>query len=257
MDHRAPGPSVRHTFRYLAPGEPRPGDRLHLGDDDAHHCRRVVRRAVGDAVELIDGAGGLWAATVVACDPDAVVVQVGDPRPAPAPAPVRLAVGLLDSGGLDLVVQKGAELGVSDLAVVHTARVRRAPDPAAWVRRKERLERVAAAAARQCGRAQLMRVHGLVPFAAIVADTPAAMGILIDPAGEEPLGRRLARVRPGDGPLTILVGPEAGFDRAEVDGAADAGWTVCGMGDAVLRAETAAIAAATLACAAAGALGGA
>lgn len=248
---------MRHTFRYLAPAGPRQGDRVALGPDDAHHCRRVVRRAVGDAVELMDGAGGLWAGVIVECGPDAVVVEVGEPRPAPPPAPVRLAVGLLDSGRLDLVAEKATELGVEELVVVGTARARRAPDPAAWARRQGRLERVVAAAARQCGRARLMRVRGLVPFAAIVADTPAAMGILIDPAGEEPLVRRLAASGAGpDAPVTLLIGPEAGFARDEVARAAAAGWSVCGMGDAVLRAETAAVAAATLACAAAGGLGG-
>lgn len=248
---------MRHTFRYLVPGSPAPGDRVALDRDDAHHLRRVVRRGAGDEVELADGAGGLWSATVVAADAEGVVVQVGERRTAPDLAPVRLAVGLLDSARLDMVAEKAAELGVAELVVVTTERVRRTPAADAWERRRARLERVVAAAARQCGRARLMAVRGLVPFAAIVVETPAAMGIVVDPAGEAPPGRALARAGAGDGPLTVLVGPEAGLSRDEVAAAAAAGWAVCGMGDAVLRAETAAIAAATLACASTGHLGGA
>ena len=52
------------------------------------------------------------------------------------------------------------------------------------------------------------------------------------------------------------MGPEAGFAAEEVAAAREGGWQVCRMGHAVLRAETAAIAAATLACARLGDLGG-
>lgn len=251
---------MRHTFRYLVAAPPEPGARVALGPDDAHHCRRVVRRGVGDEVELIDGAGGCWAATVVEASGERVVVEAGAPRPVPELAPVRLAVGLLDSARLDMVVEKAAELGVRELAVVGTARVRRTPADRAWERRLERLERIVASAVRQSGRGRLTAVRGLVPFAAIVAETPAAMGILIDPAGTDPFAGALARAAAragGPEPLTVLVGPEAGFAREEVAAAADAGWAVCGMGPAVLRAETAAIAAAALAATATGHLGGA
>jgi RsmE family RNA methyltransferase len=51
------------------------------------------------------------------------------------------------------------------------------------------------------------------------------------------------------------VGPEAGFGDAEVALARDAGLAVCGLGTAILRAETAALVAVSLALAAGGALG--
>lgn len=244
---------MRHTFRYLVTGPLAAGDRVMLAPDDARHCARVVRRGVGDMVELIDGDGGLWAATITALD-GGVEVMVGARRPAPALAPVILGVGLLDSARLDLVVEKATELGVRECAVVLTGRVRRVPEDAAWRRRADRLGRVVQAAARQSGRGRLMPVRGLVPFGDIVADTAPGTGFLIDPAGDIPLGAAL-RAAPPEHPRTLLVGPEAGFARDEVDHAAAAGWTICTLGPAVLRAETAAVTAVALACDAAGHLG--
>lgn len=245
---------MRHVFRYLVDRLPAEGGLVELGADDAHHLVRVVRRSAGEQIELADGAGTRHRAEVVEAG-ERVVARVGPRLPDLPPAPVRLAVGLMEAGRLDLVAEKAAELGVGTLAVVASERVRRTPEPDAWARRADRLGRVVAAACRQCGRARLMPVEGLVPFAGIVADTPGADGILIDPRGGTALAGTLARRPPGGPAVTLLVGPEAGFAPGEVDLARAAGWTVAGLGPAVLRAETAALAAATLACAAAGGLG--
>ena len=245
---------MKHTFRYLAPGPLAEGDRVALRPDDARHCVRVVRRGVGDTVELIDGAGGLWAATVAAVGAGVDVV-VGARRPAPELAPVVLAVGLLDSARLDLVVEKATELGVRECVVTLSERVRRVPEEPAWRRRAERLDRVVEAAARQSGRGRLMRVRGLVRFGDIVADTATGTGFLIDPGGDIPLGAALRAATRPERPLTVLVGPEAGFAEHEVRRAEAAGWTICTLGASVLRAETAALTATALACEAAGHLG--
>ena len=57
---------MRHTFRYLLDAPVAPGARVVLGRDDSHHLTRVVRRRTGDAIEVGDGVGGAWSATVVA-----------------------------------------------------------------------------------------------------------------------------------------------------------------------------------------------
>jgi 16S rRNA (uracil1498-N3)-methyltransferase len=100
-----------------------------------------------------------------------------------------------------------------------------------------------------------MPVRGLVPFDAVVAETPAGTGFLIDPRGDTPL---VGAVRPpgqGGPPVTLAVGPEAGFAADEVDAAREAGWSVCTLGPQILRAETAAIVSVAVALTAVGHLG--
>jgi 16S rRNA (uracil1498-N3)-methyltransferase len=242
---------VRHTFRYLVAEAPAPGDEVALSPDDSHHLSRVVRRRPGDAVELTDGAGRLWPAVVVATGARATV-RAGEPRDAPRPPPVALFLGLTDWARVDLVVAKAAELGVRDLALMTSERVGRVPGPDAWERRRRRLERVAAAAARQSGQAWLPRLRGLVPFGDALAEVPPGEGCLIDPRGDAAISAVVGRF----GRAALLVGPQAGFSEAEVAHARAAGLAVCGLGPAVLRTETAAIAAVTLALAAAGRLAG-
>lgn len=245
---------MRHTFRYLVTDLATAGDEVVLGATDAHHLTRVVRRGVGEQVELFDGVGLRVRGTVSAVSDAGVRVRVGVALPPLAPAPVRLVVGTMEAARLDLVAEKAAELGVAELIVIAGSRSRRAPDAAAWQRRAARLERVIGAACRQCGRGRLMPVRGLVPFAAIVGEDAGSDRILIDPRGTSPLHAALADRDPV-APVTLAIGPDAGFAADEVAAATGAGWSVAQLGPAVLRAETAALAAATLACAAAGGLG--
>jgi 16S rRNA (uracil1498-N3)-methyltransferase len=234
---------VRHTFRYLVEDPLAEGAEVVLGADDAHHLARVVRRRPGDAVELIDAAGGIWPAVVTALEPAARVrVTAAAPR-TPPPARVTLYQGLVEWGRLDTVVEKAVELGAGEVVVFRSERARRVPDPEAWGRRRERLDRVAAAAARQCGRAPLPPVRGLVPFDRVPAEIPDGEGFLIDPRGDAALPAAIGAHAAPAARIALVVGPEAGFSADEVAAARHGGLAVCHLGSTVLRAETAAIAA--------------
>lgn len=245
---------MRHLFRYVVDGAPVEGAVLTLPADDSHHLARVVRRRPGDAVEVIAPGGDLWPCEVVDAGPPSVVRVAGPPRPGPRPAPVDLWVGLCEPGRLDMVVEKAAELGVRRLGVMATSRAKRVPDDAAWSRRVERMTRVAEAAARQSGRGTWPVPGPLVPFAHVLTTIAPEEGIVLDPRASASLAGVLG-ARPGDAAVTLLVGPDTGFSGDEVDAAIAAGVTPAALGDGMLRAETAAIAAATLALAARGGLG--
>ena len=236
---------MRHTFRYLLDAPPEPGTRVVLGREDSHHLTRVVRRRPGDAIEVGDGAGGVWSATVVAPGV-AAEIEIGVPVAAIRPAGVTLYQGLCEMGRLDLVAEKAAELGVAGLVVHVSSRARRVPDADRWRRRAERLERVSRAAARQAGQGRLPEVRGLVPLTRVIEEVPAGEGYLIDARGERSLPAHLADARAA-GPLSLLVGPDAGFASDEVASAREAGWRIASLGPTTLRAETAAIVAMSLA----------
>lgn len=233
---------MRHTFRYLVGGAPARGDEVILSEADAHHLARVVRRRPGDAVEVIGDDGTVWPAVVVRTAPDVVLrVDADGPRGRATGVPVTLYQGLIEWGRMDTVVEKAVELGATEVVVFASERARRVPDAEAWGRRRERLQRVAAAAARQCGRAPVPAVRGLVPFGEITGRLEG--GFLIDPRGDAAL--QAGSGAPA-GPVALVVGPEAGFSDAEVASARAAGMRVRHLGPTVLRAETAALAALAL-----------
>ena len=243
---------MKHTFRYLVAGRPTHGDVVRLAPSDAHHLARVVRRTPGDPVEIVDAAGLIWPAVVESTEDEVTVRVLPGPRPGPAPAPVVLFQGLAEWNRIDTVVEKCAELGIPRIVMMTTDRARRVPEPDAWRRRRERMLRVAEAAARQSGQGHLPRVEGLLTLDAALERGRDTELVMLDPSGERPLDDVLRSRPPSVVPLGLMVGPDAGFSRAEVDRARTAGVTVCTVGAGILRAETAALVAVTLALAAGG-----
>jgi 16S rRNA (uracil1498-N3)-methyltransferase len=202
-------------------------DAPRLDDADRHHLERVLRTRPGEEVTVSDGRGGWRACTFVA---GGELRPIGDIEQWPAPTPaITIAFALTKGDKPELTVQKLTELGVDRIRPFVAARsvVRWDHDRAA--RNVERLRRVAREAAMQCRRAHLPVVDELVEFAA-VADLRGA--VLADAGGASP----------GRGSTVVLIGPEGGWSDEE----RSRGLPTVSLGDHVLRAETAAIAAATL-----------
>ena len=202
-------------------------DRPTLAPADRHHLERVRRVRTGDPVVVSDGAGRWREGTLGGAGAVDVAGDVQlDERPAP---PITVAFALTKGERPELAVQKLTELG-ADVIVPFTA----ARSVVRWDAQRadgnvERLRRVAREAAMQCRRSWLPEVTPLGTFASVSALPGAA---LADLGGAPP-----SLAQP-----TVLVGPEGGWDDEE----RACGLPTVGLGQHVLRAETAAMAAATL-----------
>ena len=145
---------------------------------------------------------------------------------------------------MDFLVQKTSELGIARIVPVVTERSVARPDAEAG--RRARWEKIAREAARQCGRADVPAVAAPVSLAEALAASglPARRLALFE--GETSRSLRAALVGAGPAATALLVGPEGGFAPAEVASAHGAGFEAVGLGDRILRVETAAIVAVAL-----------
>lgn len=208
----------------------------------AHHLLRVLRVAPGTEVELFDGEGRARPATVRRVEPGRVVLEAGAVRDGVRLPSVTIAMGLPKGDKLELVLQKGTELGATAFAPLTLARCVVQLAPAKVPERLQRWRTIAEQAARQCGRADVPEVHAPVALAALL---DAAMGAVVCVLDEEEREARLSTVvaEAGEAPLVLIVGPEGGLTREEVAQAVGRGAKAVTLGPLVLRAETAPIAA--------------
>jgi 16S rRNA (uracil1498-N3)-methyltransferase len=154
-------------------------------------------------------------------------------------------MAVLKGDRMELVIQKATELGVAAIWPVVTDRTDAAARPALQGSRSERWERVASGAAEQCGRATVPHVAPTVTLAALV-ERPwdGTRAALLETAGHPPLPSL-----PIDSalPLLVLVGPAGGFEPSEASALRAAGFLPASLGPRILRAETAAVAAVSIA----------
>lgn len=199
-----------------------------IGDGDRHHVERVLRLRAGEVVTVSDGRGGLRACTFVAgggLEPAADVEQ------APARTPsVGVGFALVKGDRPEWIVQKLTECGVDRIIPFAAARSIVRWDEAKAAKNRQRLLVVAREAAMQSRQRWLPTVEPLRPFDEVVR---AAGGVARTDMG----GATPTLATP-----TLLVGPEGGWSDEERAALPDP----VSLGPAVLRAETAAVAAAVL-----------
>jgi len=214
-------------------------ERVRVEGPALHHVR-VARVVAGEQVEVFDGRGRAWLASVESVDEAGAVLRLGDERRGAAGRPVILIQGLPKGDRLELVLQKATELGVSAVWPVLTERSVSRPKPEALGTRHARWQRIVEEAARQSGRSDVPEVTALRPLEDATRALGPGMRLLI--LDEEERGERLGSAA-GDGAVALVVGPEGGLAREEVRLLRDLGGTPVSLGPLVLRTETAGLAA--------------
>jgi 16S rRNA (uracil1498-N3)-methyltransferase len=212
------------------------GAELPAAEGQAHHLGGVLRRGPGDAVFLFNLRDGEWEARIASLRKDRASFRVGARRRAPEPGPdLRLVVAAVKRDAMDWIVEKAAELGVSAIQPVFTRRT--VTDRV----NTSRLAAIARGAAEQCERLSIPDIREAAPLHAVLDAWDAAPLLVAaerreaPPIAEAARGMRL--------PLGWLVGPEGGFERAELDDLARRPFvSAVRLGPRILRAETAAVA---------------
>ena len=227
--------------RYFCPFPLHPGAVVPLPDDAAHHALRVLRIVPGDDAVLFDGRGGQWQVTLQPAGKQVLAtLQSFDDRDIESPLAITLAQCLPAGDKMDLVVQKAVELGAVRIVpvVAHRSVVRLSGERLA--RRLAHWRAIAVAATEQCERTRVAEVADIVDLpqylAAAAAQDDKRWVCL---PGES---ARLRDVAPGTAG-TLLIGPESGFEDAEIRAVRAAGFIPVGLGPRVLRTETAGLAA--------------
>lgn len=218
------------------------GATLGLDHARAHFLRSVLRLSRGATLALFNGRDGEWQARLDGLGKGWASVVVEEPRrPQDVDADLWLVFAPIKRARIDFLAEKATELGVAVLQPMFTqfTAVNRV--------NVERLAANAREAAEQCERLSVPEVRPPVGLFDLLADWPTERRILLcaERADVAPIGEALGTA--AQGPWAVMVGPEGGFARSELDALFQLDFvTPVGLGPRVLRTDTAALAA--LAC---------
>jgi 16S rRNA (uracil1498-N3)-methyltransferase len=225
------------------------GESYELTGEEARHAASSRRMRPGETLSLQDPEGNRFRVIVEDVRARGLRVRVAEPEPVPSlpPRRVTLLQAAAKAKAAELIVQKCTELGVAQLeffpAAYSTVAQRELQDP----KTLSRWERIAWEACKQCGR-QFPPSIRIVPDLAVALSVAAGSTRrwLLDAAGGTP-AQAIPNPRSAEESLCLLVGPEGGFTPEELNQARAAGFDTVSLGSLTLRAETAALAACTLA----------
>lgn len=212
-----------------------------LGEELRHLRARHI--TLGEQVILSDGAGGERDAVVATIHRDRADLRYVSPlRQRPVSGlRITLAQALLKGDKLDWVIEKATELGVDRVRLFESERV----IAGISVAKLERLRRLATSAAKQCQRAQVPDISSVVPWPVLLEADGDAQRFVFWEEAVAPLRQVVATI-PTPQDVVVIIGPEGGLTQNEVEAAQAAGCHIVSLGEHILRAETAALAAVTL-----------
>jgi 16S rRNA (uracil1498-N3)-methyltransferase len=217
------------------------GGHVSLGDDAAQHAR-VIRIGPGERVALRNGAGAAARGAIGRMTKRSLTVDVDDTWEIPAPPPVHMLVPIADRDRMLLLAEKATELGATSWRPVIWRRSRsvegRGEGPTFVGRIRSRM----ISALTQSGGGWLPEIHPSASVARAIAAAPAGRRILLDPDASKSMFSN-----DSDLPWVIALGPEGGLADDERQEMIDGGFVAVRIAPAVLRFETAGIAALAIA----------
>ena len=214
-------------------------DVIRIEGDDARHISFSLRMKKGDRISVCAPNGRLYVGVLAEFGEGYVTATVAEEGVCTAEPPyrVRLYQALPKGDKLETIVQKAVECGVYEI-IPFESRNCVAKEGNHPEKKRERLNRIAAEAAKQCGRGILPKVLPTLSYRQMLAEAGKAALPLFCYEGEgtEPLGALLGG---SETDIAVIVGSEGGFTPEEAQAAKEAGFRLCGLGERILRCETA------------------
>ena len=214
---------------------------------DVNHIRNVLRMKPGEEITVCDGAGTEYHCRIERLMSDAILAEILEEKASDTELPAELILyqGLPKKDKMELIIQKAVELGATQIVPVMMHRtVVRLEDPKKEAKKLERWQAIAEAAAKQSMRGVIPRVMPVMSYAKAIECAKAHEAAILPYEHADGIegSRELVKSLKDKRSIGIFIGPEGGFEDAEVEKALAAGIRPMTLGKRILRTETAGLA---------------
>lgn len=220
------------------------GGKAWIMGEDARHIALSLRMKPGEAVTVCDGDGMDYQCVIDAVTPQEIILSIREASPSQGEPKLHITLyqAMPKGDKMELIIQKAVELGVGRIVPVLTHRCVSRPDAKAMGKKLARYNKIAAEAAKQCGRGRIPAVLPLMGFEEAVAQMKeSAMPLFFYENADRPLREAINGRLQNE--VSILIGSEGGFEPSEAQFASENGLLCLSLGNRVLRCETAPLAA--------------
>lgn len=222
-------------------------DTIRITGPDVNHIRNVLRLKQGEQIIICNGQGKDCYCIINKVLETQVEAKIESMQDTASELKTRITLfqGLPKKDKMELIIQKAVELGVYEIVPVMTKRVIvKLEDKKKEEKKLERWQAIAESAAKQSGRGVIPQIKPVLQFTEAVKKA-REMGTGIIPyenATDMEHTRKVINQCGQYSSIGIFIGPEGGFEEAEVKTAEENGIIPISLGKRILRTETAGLA---------------
>lgn len=207
--------------------------------EESQHAIRALRLRQGDPIEITDGAGSFFEASITQADPTATAYEITKHTMVP-PRPYAIHLAIAPTKQMDRMewmVEKCTEIGMDRISFIECKTSERRTI------QLERIKKITVNAMKQSRQAWLPTIDELIPYSEFCSTHSASQRFIA--AVDETNPHHLSKLAKPNGDYLILIGPEGDFSPEEVELALKKGFRKVSLGSNRLRTETAGIFAVT------------
>ncbi len=210
-----------------------------LNEEESKHCIKVLRMTKGDSINVIDGLGTFFRATIVVDNPRQCIAKIDERHEAFGDHGYSLHIAIAPTKNIsrfEWFLEKCTEIGINEITPILCERSERK------IIKPQRLEKILLAATKQSLKGRIPVLHPMVKLANFLEQNLQGQKFIAhcEEGAEKVL---LQNVYDKAGKAIILIGPEGDFTPKEVEKAKEASYNEISLGASRLRTETAGIAA--------------
>lgn len=224
-------------------------DTIAITGSDAHHLMHVMRAKAGQEVIVVDDNGKVARMEMTDFCETSVTLRLVEMLAADTESPIEIVLvqALLKADKMDLVVQKAVELGATEVVPLVTANCVVRYDAKKAAAKCVRWQKIADEAAKQCGRTALLKIAEVTTLKDLLTRLAQEQTIIFCYENESTQSIKTVLKENTADKILLVIGPEGGFSLDEAESLINAGAKSVTLGKRILRAETAAVAAITIA----------
>ncbi len=216
-------------------------EKIILDGESARHIAKSLRMRVGDVICVTDGGGEDYGCQIEEITKDEVVLKVCYKQVCESEPTCKVTIyqGVPKSTKLEDIIQKCVELGVTEIVPTLTKRCVSRPDDKSAGKKNQRYQKIALEAAQQSGRGIVPKIENMKTLKQALAEDKSEVKIVFFEGG----GKKLTDIiDKNTKSVSIFIGPEGGFEEAEVEQIESAGGVRATLGKRILRTQTAPVA---------------
>ncbi|WP_027308572.1 16S rRNA (uracil(1498)-N(3))-methyltransferase [Caloramator sp. ALD01] len=224
-------------------------DKINITNDDVQHITKVLRLKIGDSIQICDGNENEYICDIVEINKKSVICQIKEKFKNRNESNINIVLfqGLPKAQKMELIIQKGVEIGVKEFYPIITERVVVKTDGKDISNKLERWNRIAYEAAKQSNRGIIPTVNNLISFEEAL-DILKMFDLIVVPYEKEKSTsfKELFNESRDYKNIAVIIGPEGGFSEEEINIFIKNGFKPITLGPRILRTETAGLVASTI-----------